>query len=201
MFRNINNFDFGITQDGEFVGDVELPPWAKSPEEFVKIHREALESDFVTEHLHEWIDLIFGYKQRGPDAVEAKNVFYYLTYSGAVNHYAIQDETIRRATELQIAHFGQIPIQLFKVPHPARKVTGSNAVLPITRPLKKAFAKSDLSKLANPLNDDETLTANAPTTLVLRKSQTIIIGMSVLTDKILCVLDNGVIELLKYSTS
>lgn len=65
MFRNVNGFDFGITQDGESINDVELPDWAKSAEDFVRINREALESDYVSEHLHEWIDLIFGHKQRG----------------------------------------------------------------------------------------------------------------------------------------
>lgn len=48
------------------VGDVGLPPWAKgSVREFIKKHREALESDYISENLHHWIDLIFGYKQRG----------------------------------------------------------------------------------------------------------------------------------------
>lgn len=78
MFRNVNNFEFGVTQDGDRVGDVQLPPWASTPEEFVLINRQALESEFVSAHLHEWIDLIFGYKQVGPAAVEACNVFYYL---------------------------------------------------------------------------------------------------------------------------
>ena len=45
-------------------------------------HRQALESDHVSVHLHEWIDLIFGYKQKGPAAAEALNVFSYYTYEG-----------------------------------------------------------------------------------------------------------------------
>ena len=33
-------------------------------------------------HLHEWIDLIFGHKQSGPEAVKACNVFNNYTYEG-----------------------------------------------------------------------------------------------------------------------
>lgn len=62
----------------------------------------------MSQNLHHWVDLIFGYKQRGRAAEEAHNVFYYLTYSGAVDLANIQDEGLRRATELQIAHFGQV---------------------------------------------------------------------------------------------
>ena len=35
--------------------------------------REALECEYVSEHLNCWIDLIFGYKQRGKEAILADN--------------------------------------------------------------------------------------------------------------------------------
>ena len=75
-----------LLQDGGIIDDVTLPPWANgSVDEFIRLHREALESDYVSENLHDWLDLIFGYKQNGPAAESASNVFYYLTYEGAVN--------------------------------------------------------------------------------------------------------------------
>ncbi|KAK9721361.1 hypothetical protein K7432_003503 [Basidiobolus ranarum] len=117
---NINNFDLGVKQTGTRVDDIVLPKWAKSPEEFVRIHREALESDHVSENIHKWIDLIFGYKQRGEEAAKAHNLFYYLTYEGAVNLDNVQDPMERKAIESQIYHFGQTPTQLFTREHPVR---------------------------------------------------------------------------------
>lgn len=35
--------------------------------------RDALESDYISQNLHHWIDLIFGYKQQGEQALEANN--------------------------------------------------------------------------------------------------------------------------------
>ncbi|OWK51927.1 Neurobeachin-like protein 2 [Lonchura striata] len=121
FLENQNGFDLGCLQlSNEKVGDVVLPRWARSREDFIRQHRKALESEYVSAHLHEWIDLIFGYKQRGPAAVEALNVFYYCTYEGAVDLDAITDETQRKALEGIISNFGQTPCQLLKEPHPAR---------------------------------------------------------------------------------
>ncbi|XP_058888101.1 neurobeachin-like protein 1 isoform X1 [Acipenser ruthenus] len=121
FLQNKNNFDLGRLQiSKERVDEVILPKWAKSPEDFIYKHRKALESEYVSAHLHEWIDLIFGYKQRGPDAVEALNVFYYCTYEGAVDLDAIADEKERKALEAMINNFGQTPCQLLKEPHPVR---------------------------------------------------------------------------------
>ncbi|XP_048774132.2 neurobeachin-like isoform X3 [Ostrea edulis] len=120
MFINQNRYKFGKQEDGAEVGDVEMPPWAKNPDDFVRINRMALESEFVSCQLHHWIDLIFGYKQRGPEAVRSTNVFYYLTYEGSVNLESMTDPVMKEAIENQIRSFGQTPTQLLTEPHPPR---------------------------------------------------------------------------------
>ncbi|KAK6051161.1 Beige/BEACH domain protein, partial [Cooperia oncophora] len=70
LLLNKNKFDFGVKQNGVVLDDVVLPPWAHGDaREFVRLHRQALECDYVSSHLHEWIDLVFGYKQNGDEAV------------------------------------------------------------------------------------------------------------------------------------
>ena len=61
MFLNLNRFNLGATQEKRVVDDVDLPRWAKNPHDFVRINRAALESEFVSCQLHQWIDLIFGF--------------------------------------------------------------------------------------------------------------------------------------------
>eukprot|EP00759_Apiculatamorpha_spiralis_P019711 PhF_6_TR25510/c0_g1_i1/m.35592 len=117
---NVNRFQFGVRTDGVELDDVVLPSWAANAHEFISIHREALESEYVSQHLHEWIDLIFGYKQRGVEAEKAINVFYFLTYDGAVKWETITDELERHSLQEQICCFGQCPSQLLTKPHPSR---------------------------------------------------------------------------------
>lgn len=120
---NSNGFDFGCTQKYEQVNDVILPKWAHNdPTEFINRHREALESKYVSENLHKWIDLIFGNKQQGSLSVESYNVFIHLTYAGEVDVDMIDDPMLRIATISQIDNFGQTPTRVFNKPHIARVV-------------------------------------------------------------------------------
>uniref|UniRef100_A0A3Q1D217 Neurobeachin-like protein 2 n=1 Tax=Amphiprion ocellaris TaxID=80972 RepID=A0A3Q1D217_AMPOC len=133
FLQNMNGFDLGslqISQDA--VTDVVLPRWATSREDFIRKHKKALECEHVSSHLHEWIDLIFGYKQRGEEAVNALNVFYYCTYEGAVDLDAIANENERKALEGIISNFGQTPCQLLKEPHPTR-MSAENAARRLAR--------------------------------------------------------------------
>ena len=122
FLSNINCYDFGARQTLQTIGNVELPPWAKGdPRVFIAKQREALESPHVSRNLHKWIDLIFGNKQKGEAAVEAVNVFHYLSYQGAKDLDSIADPMERLATIGIIHNFGQTPYQIFNRPHPARE--------------------------------------------------------------------------------
>jgi hypothetical protein len=91
----------------EVFRDVKLPIWAKSPEEFVYIHRQALESEITSQSIHRWIDLIWGKRSRGRSAWKHDNL-----YSPDIVQGGDDDK-------------GSLPRQLFKARHPQRK--------PITR--------------------------------------------------------------------
>ena len=114
--------EFLRNRSGLPLEDVTLPPWANgSPETFIRMHRMALESEYVSQHLHLWIDLIFGVHSRGKGALEKNNVFYYIAYDDQVEDIdTIADVAIRKEINEEIFHFGQVPAQLFHERHITR---------------------------------------------------------------------------------
>ncbi|XP_072912760.1 lysosomal-trafficking regulator isoform X1 [Hemitrygon akajei] len=117
---NREGFDFGMRQNGDRVNHVNLPPWARNdPRLFILIHRQALESDHVSQTICNWIDLVFGNKQKGRAAVYAINVFHPATYFG-MDVSAVEDPVQRRALETMIKTYGQTPRQLFTATHPSK---------------------------------------------------------------------------------
>ncbi|PXF44091.1 Protein FAN [Gracilariopsis chorda] len=165
FLENVFGLDLGIRQDGKRVDDVELPPWAKSSAElFVRRNREALESDHVSNRLHEWIDLIFGVKSKNSDAF---NVF----YTDVALPCSLDDMSSMRPEEiLQIEtvylEFGRTPERLFKHPHPPRfgdeqkrgSVTSEQQETKESKSLDSIFGKvsSDESSKREHVTQDQT---------------------------------------------
>ena len=77
MFVNVNELNLGSTQEGASVDNAICPVWSRGdPYRFVCMMRKWIESEEVSKIINEWMDLIFGYKQRGKDAISAFNVFF-----------------------------------------------------------------------------------------------------------------------------
>ena len=122
---NEAQLELGVRDSGNKVSDVQLPPWARDARDFTAKLREALESDHVTGRLHQWIDLVFGCKQRGEEAVRADNLFHYITYERAVDVDPVSDPIKQNSLKIQIMEFGQTPTQLFIEPHVCKLSTNS----------------------------------------------------------------------------
>lgn len=133
FLMNNNKFDLGNV-NGVPVNDVELPPWAKTPYEFVYLNRKALESEYVSRMLHRWIDLIWGDKQNGEKARDNDNLYMPQMYTSIWTQQNLQDPGERAQIEAMLCHVGQVPPQLFDKPHPTRS-RNANHHSPITRPV------------------------------------------------------------------
>ena len=126
--------NLGKRQDAEDpIEDVILPPWAATAEDFVRIHRDALESEYVSCHLHKWIDLIFGCSQQGVEAERAYNIFPHVSYYQQIDMDKLKNENPIRFQEAasMLDNFGQTPMQLFSSPHSQRKPLDAHPPLPL----------------------------------------------------------------------
>ena len=130
---NENQNDLGIIRStGARVWDVELPPWADSPRDFIVKHRAALESMHVSAMLPEWLDLIFGPKSRGKLADEADNLFHPFFYEETL---LTADPSKTQLIKEYGACFGAAPRQLFTSKPGPRKHT-----LPLHHSLRELTA-------------------------------------------------------------
>ena len=122
---NRNRHHFGALQGGAEVDDVALPTsllGPVTPQAFLSRHMQAFEGPVVSTLLSQWIDLIFGFKQQGEQAVNSYNLFYYLTYPDQVDLSSAPDLETRNRLITQAAHFGQCPALAFTAPHPQRQL-------------------------------------------------------------------------------
>ena len=81
---NFKNIKFENNTKNENIENVILPKWALNPKDFLDKMKQALESDYVNNNLNSWIDLIFGYKQKGEEAIKSFNrkfcFFYFIIF-------------------------------------------------------------------------------------------------------------------------
>ena len=120
ILLNLRGLQLGITQTGTIIDDVKLPKWAKSPKDFLKKNRKALESDHCTNNLPSWIDLIFGAKARGEKAFNADNLFHPTAYLTSQDLEEMDSEAEKIQAELQATEFGICPDVLFSSLHPRK---------------------------------------------------------------------------------
>ena len=118
----INENHFILGNEANPVDSVILPPWAKSnPIEFIYLHRKLLEGNYVSNNINNWIDLVWGYKQKGEEALKANNLFLPSLYDDIWNKDV--DESEYDLINHYLLLTGQIPPQLFTSKHPQRHFT------------------------------------------------------------------------------
>lgn len=122
LLLNSHRLDLGQGPSLEEIDDVKPARWATNLQDFLLKMKAALESDVVSLSLAQWIDLTFGKNSRGADAITALNVYYETCYPENVNFSAIKSQLKEDSLRLQVQEFGQVPPQLFKEPHPKKKI-------------------------------------------------------------------------------
>ncbi|EAY00686.1 Beige/BEACH domain containing protein [Trichomonas vaginalis G3] len=152
FLQNVDRFKFGKMMTGDVVDDVVFPPFTSSAASFVLLNREALESDYVSAHIGDWIDLIWGYSQRGQNAENKDNVFDPRLYEDVWERLA--DPDCIPEIESMLMNIGVIPHRLFEEKHPNRqpkkKSKPSIIVYKTNTDIKSAtFSNSNIYILSN----------------------------------------------------
>ena len=130
ILLNNNDFNLGEIRDLSIkteevyknIQEVEAPKWSQNNAyTFIQKHRQILESSEVSYCLDEWINIIFGYKQKGIEAHKINNLFNSQTYE---DYESIYDKLSPEEKEMamRMFEFGATPNQIFKNAAPKRRV-------------------------------------------------------------------------------
>ena len=115
IFINFNNLNMGKLENGDLVNDI-FTPCENDPFEFVILMRSILESEKISLNIKNWIDLIFGYKNRGKEAENSYNIFTEASYEDKINLNNYLDKSFI----LRLAEFGLTPEQIYIKEFPQR---------------------------------------------------------------------------------
>ena len=126
LYINTNKFSFGkivnISKNNKMnyiVNDFILPKWAEGdPRKFTLVLRKILESKKINQNLTYWIDLIFGYKMNGIEAIKSYNTFRKACYELSCEEIEqMNDNGELLGILLEKQELGYMGKQLFKRAH------------------------------------------------------------------------------------
>ena len=170
MFLNINNLNLGeiniknyqrlnfteneeeSEEKGEIVklNEVIMPTWCeKSPFIFSEKYRKLLESQNL--NINPWIDLLFGYTQRGSKAQKVGNLYLPYSYDGVINARLSKEKLLNNRVdfEYQMRYFemGVHPTKVFEKKNRAIKNKPNNQFIDIVEIKQTIIPEIRLKKL------------------------------------------------------
>ena len=197
MFINFNKINFLNEKINEEnmndIDNFEYSKWSKNnPNLFIIKNRLALESDYVSDNLNEWIDLIFGFKQKGEEAEKAKNLFFDFTYENSIDIEKIQKNNLDEYNSLiSKVDIGQTPSQIY-----TRAVDKRMKRKDIN--LKKIINFEKISKWKSHCSQSEKINSISYNSNIKELAKKMVIYIKALNNrKIICVFNNGFVIFLK----
>ena len=172
IFLNINKLNFGQIQINNYIGSITyydelfeengkkdkieingvlLPKWCKdNPYYFILKSRELLENSNKI-NVNPWIDLIFGYYQRGKNAQKIGNLYLPSSYDGVMNNRLTDEEILKNRNDseyrMRLFELGVNPCKVFD-----KKITEKKKILKQITDIKK-----DIDKINNYINGESNL--------------------------------------------
>ena len=159
LFLNKNNINLDQNKTDSdnnliVINDVKLPIWSKNNAiNFVVKLRRFLETNYISNNINKWIDLIFGVVQRGEKAEEYHNIFQAHSYEKNVKIDSIKDIDSRNAL-MRLYEMGVTPFQIFESESKNKIKNYQNTTLDESKNITFKLIKSSRFKQLNNIYDE-----------------------------------------------